>query len=86
MFMVGRDINTNICAKRRRKTRGLKFWLLDNVFLKWGPTPASFCLFPGFSDNQYNFFATNQCEKMSVYPVYGIGIQTLDLSNMSRLP
>ena len=31
-------------------------------------------------------FTLNQCEKCHVHPVYGAGIQTRDLSNMSRLP
>ena len=61
-----------------------KNWQLI-FFLKIGPTPASFLfLFSVFSNKQYNFY--NKWMWKNVHPVYGAGIWTYDLSNMSRHP
>ena len=38
-----------------------------------------------FSNKQY-IFISNQCEKYQFHPVYGAGIQTHNLTNMSPLP
>ena len=57
---------------------------LTFCFLKNRPTPASFCLFSTFSNNQYNFY--KKSIRKNVHPLYGAGIRTPDLSNMSRLP
>ena len=53
-------------------------------FLKNGPTPASFHYFRSFSNKQYNFY--NKSMWKNVHPVYGAGIWTHDLLNMSRHP
>ena len=53
-------------------------------FFKWA-IPASFRLFSSFQINITNF-TLNVCEKMSIYLVYGAGIRTHDLQNMSLLP
>ena len=57
-------------------------------FWKNGPTPASFHLFifQSFSNEQYNFYNKSMWKKCPVHPVYGAGIWTHDLLNMSRLP
>ena len=53
-------------------------------FLKNGPTLASFLFILSFQ-TPITIFTTNKCEK-HVHPVYGAGIQTHDLWNMSLLP
>ena len=54
----------------------------DFLFLfKW-PNPALFFVY--FLSFQTIF--TIKCEKCHVYPVYGAGTRTHDLSNMSCLP
>ena len=62
---------------------------MEIVFLN-GPTPASFSFIFGlFQANINTIFTTNQCEKniqMSIQYTYSVGIQTYDLSNMSRHP
>ena len=50
-----------------------------------GQPQALIRLFSVFSNKQYNLYK-NQCEKCHVHLVYGAGIQTHHLSNMSRLP
>ena len=47
------------------------------------PSPL-IILFPVFSNKHYNFH--NKYMWKNVHPVYGAGIQTHNLSNMSRLP
>ena len=54
--------------------------IFSKVFLKNGPTPASFCLFSAFSNNQYNFY--NKSMWKNVYPVYSARIWTHNLSSM----
>ena len=48
------------------------------IFFKYGPTQGCFCLFSVFSSNGYNFY-NKSMQKMSVHPVYGAGIRTLNL-------
>ena len=60
------------------------FWSFWNRALLMGQ-PRPLLLFSVFLNKQYNF-TTNQCEKCHVHPIYGSGIWTHDLSNMSRLP
>ena len=51
-------------------------------FKKNGPTPASFfCLFSVFSNKHYNFY--NKYMWKNIHPVYGAGIWTHDLWNVS---
>ena len=45
-----------------------------------------FHLFSVFSYKQYKFLQQINVKKCCVYPVYGAGIQTHDLLNVSRLP
>ena len=47
---------------------------------------ASFSFIFGLFKQTIQIFTKNQCEKCHVHPVYGAGIQTHDLLNMSRLP
>ena len=55
-----------------------------NFFKKNGPTPAFFCLFSVFSNKNYKFLL--QIYVKNVRPVYGTGIWTHDLRNMTLLP
>ena len=57
---------------------------IPHSFLKNGPTQASFRLFSVFSNKQYNFY--NKSMWKDVHPVYGTGIRTHDLTNISRHP
>ena len=54
-------------------------------FKKWANPDLFFIYFQSFQ-TKCTIFTTNQCEKCQVHPVYGAGIQTNDLSNLSRLP
>ena len=49
------------------------------------PRPI-FRFFLVFSNKQYNFYNKSMWKKCHVHPVYGAGIQTHHLSNVSRLP
>ena len=56
---------------------------LLNFFLKkWANPGLFFVYFRSFQVNQYNFY--NKSMRKNVYPVYGTGIRTHDLLNMSR--
>ena len=55
------------------------------VFLN-GPTPASFLFIFGLFKQAIHFLQQINVKKCHVYPKYGAGIRTHDLSNMSRLP
>ena len=55
------------------------------VSFKWANPGLVFVYFCIFQTNN-TIFTTNQCENCHVHPVYGAGIQTHDLSNVSRLP
>ena len=59
--------------------------LRKTIFLKNRRTPATFSFIFGLFKQILQLFTTNQCEKCHVHPVYSTGIQTHDLSNMSRL-
>ena len=62
------------------------FLLLAFLFLKNGPSPASFSFIFGLFQTNNTIFTTNQCEKCQVHPVSSARIRTHDLWNMSRLP
>ena len=53
-------------------------------FFKNWPTPASFCVFLVFSNKQYNFY--NKYMLKNLHPVYGAGIPTHNLQNVSLFP
>ena len=55
------------------------------VFLN-GPTRPLYHLFLSFQSHITNFYNKKVCEKMYIHPVYGAGIQTHDLWNVSLLP
>ena len=54
--------------------------------VKNGPTPASFQIFSSFQTRIISIFTTNKCEKRHVHSVFGAGIRTHNLWNMSLLP
>ena len=56
------------------------------VFLKNGPTPASFIIYFFGLFKQTSLQFLQQINVKNVHPVYGAGIQTHDLWNMSLLP
>ena len=58
--------------------------LYSSIVKKWTNPGLFLVYFCSFSNKQYNF-TTNKCEKCQVHPVYGTGIRTHDLWNMSRL-
>ena len=60
------------------------FYKILNIFLKNGPTPASFHLFSSFQTHITNFKANRYVK--NVHRVYGAGIQTQDLWNVGLLP
>ena len=49
-----------------------------------GPSPASFSFIFGFFSNKLQLLQT--INGIDIHPVYGAGIRTHDLLNMSRLP
>ena len=51
-----------------------------------GQSRPLFRLFPVFSNKQYNFLQQINVKKRYVHPVYGTGIWTHDLRNVSLLP
>ena len=58
---------------------------LDSIFFLKGPTPASFSYIFVFSNTHYKFYKQIGMWK-NVHPVYGAGIRTHNLWNMSLLP
>ena len=54
------------------------------TFFKNGPTPASFSFIFGLFKQTTNFY--NKYMWKNVHPVYGAGIQTHNLRNVSILP
>ena len=56
------------------------------AFIKNGPTPASFSFIFGLFRQTIQFLQQSNVIKCHVHPVYGTGIQTHDLSNLSCLP
>ena len=53
------------------------------VFVKWA-NPGLFLFIFVFSSKQYNFY--NKSMWKNFHPVYGAGIWTHDIANISRLP
>ena len=53
--------------------------------LKNGPSLASFCIFSVFFKQTIKFLQQTNVKKCHVHPIFGAGIQTHHLSNMSRL-
>ena len=56
------------------------------LFLKIGPTPASFSFIFGLFKQTIQFLQQINVKKRHVHPVYGAGIQTHDLQNVILLP
>ena len=54
-------------------------------FYKMGRPGLFFVYFRSFQTNIITIFTTDQCEKCHVHPVYGAGIRTHDLRNVSLL-
>ena len=72
---VGNDMLTNIS------------WIKRLFFLKNGPIPASFLFSFGLFKQTIQFFLQIiNVKKCHVHPVYGTGIQTHNLRNVSLLP
>ena len=88
--MICREIFT----RSEPRTTESKFCLIQTTLklirynLKFfnGPTTASFCLFIGLFKQSKQFLQHINVKKGHVYPVYGNGIRTHNLSNMSYLP
>ena len=57
-----------------------------SFFKKIGQPRPLFRLFSIFSNKQYNFLQQIKVKKCHVHPVYGNGIQTHDLWNVSLIP
>ena len=65
-----------VCSDtRERRDIGKK------VYKNWANPSLFFCLFSVFSNKQYNFY--NKYMWKNVHPVYGAGIWTHDLQNVS---
>ena len=60
------------------------FFCFFLFFLKMGQPRPLFCLFSVFSNKHYNFY--NKYLWKNVHPVYGAGIRTHDLRNVSLFP
>ena len=58
--------------------------IIKGFFQKNGPTPASFLLIFSLFNQAIQFL--QQINVKNVHPVYGAGIQTHDLTHMSRHP
>ena len=68
------------------KLNDLNLCLKALFFKKWG-NPGLFLVYFGhFQTKIITIFTTNWCEKCHVHLVYGAGIRTHNVSNMSRLP
>ena len=57
-----------------------------SIFLKNGRTPASFSFIFGLLKQTIHFLQQINVKIFHVYQVYGVGIRTHNLSNVSRLP
>ena len=60
-----------------------KYWS-NNFFVKNGPIPASFLFISSLFKQTIQFL--QQINVKKVHPIYGAGIQTHNLFNMSHLP
>ena len=59
----------------------------NQSFLKKVTNPDLFFIYFRFFQTNNTFFTSNQCEQCpNIHPVYGAGIRTRNLSNMSRHP
>ena len=76
----GLSPRTAVVETGLREGKAMQRNLTKMVFSN-GPTPASFCLSFVFSNKQYNSY--NKSKWKNVHPVYGAGIQTHNISNMS---
>ena len=78
--MNDEDILTNGYSREPEYPSGLHTapWAVTTLFKKWANPGLFFRLFSVFSNKHYNV--------KNVHPVYGAGIWTHDLCNMSLFP